>query len=63
MSDTEGICPNCKQPAPGGLYVNDEYGVRHCGCFWDGDARGKVFHITTEDPCSVEAYDAPAHSR
>ena len=54
MNDTDD-CPNCGEPAPGGLYSNEEYGVVHCGCFWEGTARGKTFHITTEDPCVVSA--------
>ena len=49
MSD--GLCPNCHQPHHG-LVVTapmgpDGSGVKHCGCFWAGDAEGKDFHHST----------------
>lgn len=48
MTD-EKVCPNCFKPSPGGLYIN-VYDVSHCGCFWEGEANGKRFHISTEPP-------------
>ena len=44
-------CPNCHQPHHG-LVVTapmgpDGSGVKHCGCFWAGDAEGKDSHHST----------------
>ena len=44
-------CPNCDAP-DAALYTTpdlgpDMYGVTHCGCFWEGSADGKTWHVDT----------------
>lgn len=43
-------CPNCHEDARG-FYSTPNVGgegVRHCGCYYEGDASGKEFHWSTE---------------
>lgn len=46
------LCPNCGQPAPGGLYLAPltffHMEVRHCGCFYEADPNAVVRHIQDE---------------
>ncbi len=39
-------CPNCDEVAPG-LFCNTDYGVLHCGCFYEKDASAVCFHISS----------------
>jgi hypothetical protein len=51
------LCPNCHQEAPG-LYSSPSVGgegVKHCGCYYEGDATGKEYHFSTEPPFVLAA--------
>lgn len=54
------ICPNCHHPCVG-LFSNEDFGVLHCGCFYDDSASEVDFHVSTEERSEyVRAIDAPA---
>jgi len=48
------VCPNCRKPAPGGLYISEIFGVEHCGCFWEGDPEKVCFCISEEPSLDPE---------
>ncbi len=50
------VCPNCFELADGGLYSAELFQVTHCGCFYEGEAEGKLFHISTEPELTQEEY-------
>lgn len=52
------ICPNCHEPAPGGLYhynrgeyppYEEPEGILHCGCFYDSVKKRPMQVILGED--------------